>query len=94
MNSEAKKKISISIGKTTLRQVEMKLEEGLFRSKSHVIEYAVQKFLANSNDQNEFTNSNTNQTTNENTNENTNQNNNQNTNQNNNIILNTNEVKN
>jgi len=40
-----KTKISITLEEALLRQVERKLEEGLFRNKSHVIEYSIKKFL-------------------------------------------------
>jgi len=40
-----KKKVSISIEEATLKYVEDKVKEGLFRNKSHLIEYAVSNFL-------------------------------------------------
>jgi len=42
-----KTKISISIEEETLKRVEEALEEGIFRNKSHVIEYSIKKFLEN-----------------------------------------------
>jgi len=40
-----KTKISISIDTETLSNIDNILTEGLFRNKSHVIEYAIKKFL-------------------------------------------------
>ena len=45
-----KEKISITIDKGTLSAVETELADGLFRNKSHLIEYAVNKFLRNNGD--------------------------------------------
>ncbi|MBI4158796.1 hypothetical protein HY500_00885 [Candidatus Woesearchaeota archaeon] len=42
-----KTKISISIEEETLKKIEEVLEEGIFRNKSHVIEYSIKKFLEN-----------------------------------------------
>ena len=36
-----KKKLSISMDKETVEKVENELNQGLFRNKSHLIEYAV-----------------------------------------------------
>ena len=46
-----KQKVSISLGEDTLKKVEEKLTEGLFRNKSHIIEYSVNKFLEKDNEQ-------------------------------------------
>jgi Arc/MetJ-type ribon-helix-helix transcriptional regulator len=40
-----KQKLSITIDEKTIKVVENMLKEGLFRSKSHVIEYSLNKFL-------------------------------------------------
>ena len=40
-----KTKISISLDENTLKNIEKILEEGLFRNKSHLIEYSIKKFL-------------------------------------------------
>lgn len=40
-----KQKISISIDEDKLKVVERMLKDGRFRSKSHVIEYSLDKFL-------------------------------------------------
>ena len=40
-----KSKISISISKELLNKLDARLEDGLFRNKSHIIEYAVNQFL-------------------------------------------------
>lgn len=40
-----KKKVSISIDENLLENVQNKLETGLFRNQSHLIEYATRKLL-------------------------------------------------
>jgi len=40
-----KQKISVSIDEKKLKLVEQLLEEGKFRSKSHVLEYSLNKLL-------------------------------------------------
>ncbi len=40
-----KAKISITVEEELLKQLEEVLEEGLFRNKSHIIEYSVKKFI-------------------------------------------------
>ena len=40
-----KKKISISIEEDTITNIEDCLSEGFFRNKSHVVEFAVTKFI-------------------------------------------------
>jgi Arc/MetJ-type ribon-helix-helix transcriptional regulator len=40
-----KQKISISIEDEVISRIEERLGDGLFRNKSHLIEYAVNKFL-------------------------------------------------
>lgn len=40
-----KQKLSITIDKEKIKQIEKILKEGLFRSKSHVLEYSLNKFL-------------------------------------------------
>lgn len=40
-----KSKISITVDEELLKQLEGILEDGLFRNKSHVIEYSVKKFI-------------------------------------------------
>ena len=40
-----KQKLSITIDEEKIEQIEKLLEEGLFRSKSHVLEYSLNKFL-------------------------------------------------
>ena len=44
-----KAKISITVDEAILKEIEDKLEEGLFRNKSHVIEYSIKKFLRGKN---------------------------------------------
>lgn len=38
-------KVSVSMEDRTIQEVENKIEEGLFRNKSHFIEYAIKKCL-------------------------------------------------
>jgi Arc/MetJ-type ribon-helix-helix transcriptional regulator len=40
-----KQKISITIDEEKIKEIETLLEEGLFRNKSHVLEYSLNKFL-------------------------------------------------
>ena len=40
-----KSKISITIDEHLITELDSTLEDGLFRNKSHIIEYAVRKFL-------------------------------------------------
>jgi Arc/MetJ-type ribon-helix-helix transcriptional regulator len=40
-----KRKLSISIEEDIVKEIEEKLKEKLFRNKSHIIEYALYKFL-------------------------------------------------
>jgi Arc/MetJ-type ribon-helix-helix transcriptional regulator len=40
-----KTKISVSIEEDILENIKETLEEGIFRNKSHLIEYATKKFL-------------------------------------------------
>ena len=40
-----KTKISISIDEETVKRIESKLDDDMFRNKSHFIEYAVKKVL-------------------------------------------------
>jgi len=40
-----KQKISITLNKDTMKEIESKLEDGFFRSKSHFIEFAVKELL-------------------------------------------------
>lgn len=40
-----KQKISVTIDEKTIRSVEQIIKEGLFRNKSHILEYALVKFL-------------------------------------------------
>ena len=40
-----KQKISISIEKEKIKLIEDLLKEGLFRNKSHIIEYSIDRFL-------------------------------------------------
>ncbi|MBW3002744.1 ribbon-helix-helix domain-containing protein [Candidatus Woesearchaeota archaeon] len=42
-----KQKLSITVDKRLISKIEAKLKQGLFRNKSHVIEYAIQEFLRN-----------------------------------------------
>jgi len=43
-----KQKISVSIDEEKLKDLDNFIESGLFRSKSHVIEYSLTKFLKES----------------------------------------------
>jgi Arc/MetJ-type ribon-helix-helix transcriptional regulator len=45
-----KKKVSISIDEETISDVETRVKTGLFRNKSHFIEYAVKRLLNGGND--------------------------------------------
>ena len=38
-------KLSISIEEELIRKIEDKVKSGIFRNKSHLVEYAVNKFL-------------------------------------------------
>lgn len=40
-----KKKISISVDRNVIEKIERELEKGVFRNRSHVIEYAVSRLL-------------------------------------------------
>lgn len=40
-----KHKLSITVEEETILQIREKLREGLFRNKSHLIEYSVKRFL-------------------------------------------------
>ncbi len=40
-----KRKISISVEEEILERIKLRLESGLFRSQSHLIEYATRKLL-------------------------------------------------
>jgi len=40
-----KQKLSITINKETVKDIEAKLADGFFRNKSHLIEYAVRELL-------------------------------------------------
>jgi Arc/MetJ-type ribon-helix-helix transcriptional regulator len=40
-----KKKLSITIDEEKIKLIEEILKEGMFRSKSHIIEYGLNKFL-------------------------------------------------
>ncbi len=42
-----KHKLSITMDEGTILRIRDKLRDGLFRNKSHFIEYAVQRFLEN-----------------------------------------------
>ena len=40
-----KQKLSITVEKKLISKIEAKLKQGLFRNKSHVVEYAIKQFL-------------------------------------------------
>ena len=40
-----KTKISITVDESTISELDKHLEDGLFRNKSHLIDYAVKQFL-------------------------------------------------
>lgn len=40
-----KQKISITIDEKKIKEIEALLKEGLFRNKSHILEYSLNKFL-------------------------------------------------
>jgi Arc/MetJ-type ribon-helix-helix transcriptional regulator len=44
-----KQKLSITIEEDKIKLIEEMLKEGLFRSKSHVVEYSLSKFLKENN---------------------------------------------
>jgi len=44
-----KQKISVTIDEEKIKLIENILKEGLFRSKSHVLEYSLNKFLKENN---------------------------------------------
>jgi len=43
--SSMKSKLSISMEEQTIKQLDSILDEGLFRNKSHLIEYAITQFI-------------------------------------------------
>tara|TARA_Y100000310_G_scaffold345831_1_gene470792 strand:+ start:16466 stop:16612 length:147 start_codon:yes stop_codon:yes gene_type:complete len=45
-------KLSVSMDDALVKKAEETLEKGLFRNKSHVIEYALKKFLEDENGRN------------------------------------------
>lgn len=45
-----KQKLSISIDEKKVKIIETLLKEGLFRSKSHILEYSLDKFLKGKNE--------------------------------------------
>lgn len=45
-----KQKLSVTIDEEKVKVIERILEEGLFRNKSHIIEYALIKFLEGKNE--------------------------------------------
>lgn len=40
-----KEKITVTVENEVIRQIEDRLKDGLFRNKSHVVEYALRRFL-------------------------------------------------
>lgn len=40
-----KTKLSITVDDDVVRQIEAKVQEGLFRNKSHALEFAIRRFL-------------------------------------------------
>ena len=40
-----KEKITVTVENEVIKQIEDKLKDGLFRNKSHVVEYALKRFL-------------------------------------------------
>ena len=40
-----KQKLSITIDEKKVKEIEMIIEEGMFRNRSHVLEYALNRFL-------------------------------------------------
>ena len=48
-----KQKLSVTIDEKTIKIIENMLKEGLFRNKSHVIEYSLNKFLKENQNVNE-----------------------------------------
>ena len=48
-----KQKLSISIDEEKVKLIEVLLKEGMFRSKSHVLEYSLNKFLKGNGEKNE-----------------------------------------
>ena len=40
-----KDKLSISVEDNLIKKIDKEIEKGLFRNKSHLVEYAVNKFL-------------------------------------------------
>ena len=47
-----KQKLSITVDEETIRLIERMVEGGMFRNKSHLLEYAVKIFLNNGRDKN------------------------------------------
>ncbi len=45
-----KQKLSISIDEKLIEKLEEIIAEGMFRNKSHIIEYSINKFLGEKND--------------------------------------------
>ena len=44
-----KDKLSISVEDNLIKKIDKEIEKGLFRNKSHLVEYAVNKFLEENN---------------------------------------------
>lgn len=45
IKTKMKQKLSITIGKEKIKELERFIQEGKFRNKSHAIEYSIDKFL-------------------------------------------------
>lgn len=45
-----KQKLSVTIDQEKVKRIEKLLEEGLFRNKSHILEFALTKFLEEKNE--------------------------------------------
>jgi len=50
----AKQKIAITVDENILELVETELQQGLFRNRSHFIEYSIKKHLENKNEKGEI----------------------------------------
>lgn len=44
-SGKMKQKVSISLGEETIKEIDERLSDGLFRNRSHFVEYSVKKLL-------------------------------------------------
>lgn len=41
-----KQKLSVTLEESTIKNIEFKVTEGVFRNKSHLVEFAIQKLIS------------------------------------------------